>query len=101
MSASSRPYWVLSPMSAIGEERDYQDRKWGDESRHPWSEWAAILGAEVGEVCTEIKDLTWHPTGDKEQLSGLRSELIQVAAVCVAMVEQIDDIKDTDGGEGS
>lgn len=50
--------------------------------------WATILGEEYGEVCKEVfesehmKDLT--------AVSRLRKELIEVAAVAIACIEDID-----------
>lgn len=71
---------VLADVSA---ERGRQDEKWGgfERSVYPVSLWAAILGEEYGEVCEAMLE------GDVENL---REECIQVAAVAVSIVEQID-----------
>lgn len=68
------------------EERIRQDEKWGEQNHTP-IEWIPILGEEVGEVnkaCLE----TYFQDGD--DYSDYREELIQVAAVAVAMVECLD-----------
>jgi NTP pyrophosphatase (non-canonical NTP hydrolase) len=64
----------------IMDERDRQDTKWGVQN-HDAYKWLAILGEEVGEVNRAALD------GDKQNY---REELIQVAAVAMAMVESLD-----------
>jgi len=74
----------------ISEERDRQDAKFGIQNRLP-IEWMAILVEEVGEASTEA--LENHFKGvyrDPVALQSYRTELIQVAAVAVSMVECID-----------
>lgn len=67
-------------LDEISEERDHQLRKWGEQTHDPaW--WYVILGEEFGEAGREIFE---H--NDKR----LREELIQVAAVAVAWLEDID-----------
>ena len=67
-------------------ERDRQNDAWG-EQHYPWSEWLAVLGEEYGEVCQEVADLTFRRNDDPARL---RTELIQLAAVAVQIVEHID-----------
>jgi NTP pyrophosphatase (non-canonical NTP hydrolase) len=62
-------------------ERLRQLRKWGDQS-HTDDRWAVIEGEEFGEVCRAIFE------GDN--IEHLREELVQVAAVAVAWIEDID-----------
>lgn len=64
-------------------ERERQDEKWGPQD-HTLEGWYTILGEEVGEVAMAILE-EWH--------TNVREELVQVAAVCVAMIEDIDDKK--------
>nr|BDD44993.1 hypothetical protein 12 [Spirochaetaceae bacterium] len=68
-------------------ERRRQDEKWGADRTHHPLEWLAILGEEVGEVNQAA--LEAHFTGyDRTGSWGdYRKELIQVAAVAIAMVE--------------
>lgn len=75
--------------TAVINERAYQDRKWGGsphDRQHTLPEWLLILEEEVGEVALEVGNIYWH--GDEAQQ--LRIELIQVAAVCAAMIEVVD-----------
>tara|TARA_B100001741_G_C16194183_1_gene432873 strand:- start:284 stop:520 length:237 start_codon:yes stop_codon:yes gene_type:complete len=66
-------------ISLILKERFNQDEKWGEQN-HDIYKWLAILGEEVGEANKSALD------GDIDELV---SELIQVGAVAVAMIESI------------
>lgn len=70
-------------------ERIRQNDKWGEQNHHPM-EWLAILGEEVGEANKAA--LEAHFSGYKRtgNLEDYREELIQVAAVAVAMIESFD-----------
>jgi NTP pyrophosphatase (non-canonical NTP hydrolase) len=79
-------------LSAVSDERDRQDEKWGgvpgldrgdNDVKYP-----AVLGEEFGEVCQ-----AWLE-GD---LANLRTELVQVAAVAVAWVEELDNAYTIEG----
>jgi NTP pyrophosphatase (non-canonical NTP hydrolase) len=73
-------------LKEIDIERDRQNRKWGRQ-RHTDGNWLKILGEEFGEVCQAMQaDMGWGKTSDA---SNKRVELIQLAAVAVAMAEQI------------
>jgi hypothetical protein len=53
----------------------------------------AILTEEVGEASKEALEHHWagtHYPVDHERLDRLRTELVQVAAVAVAMIESLD-----------
>lgn len=67
-------------LGAVAAERRRQDAKWGPSAERP-APTLRVLVEEVGEVAKAQQDET-----DAE----LRAELIQVAAVAVAMVEAID-----------
>ena len=64
------------------EERQRQDEKWGAQ-RHGGNLWLTILVEEVGEVSRALLE----DSGP----SLLRHELVQVAAVCRAWVEHIEE----------
>ena len=66
-------------------ERQKQESKWGQQNHSPET-WLLILGEEVGEVNKAILE---HRFGNKP-ISEYREELIQVAAVAVAMIESFD-----------
>ena len=71
-------------------ERKHQDKKFGPARKLGQLKRNAILGEEVGEVARAILER------DKENL---REELVQVAACCVAWLEEID-AKAAAGNEG-
>jgi len=74
-------------IAEVVEERGKQDAKWGAQNHSP-AEWCLILGEEVGEVNRAA--LENHFKYDGANYANYREELIQVAAVAVAMVECID-----------
>ena len=81
----------MNPYSEIKQERKRQNAKFGIQHRS-LIEWCVILGEEVGEVnraAMEIhfKDEYKFYNGD---IKDFRKELIQVAAVCVQIIEDID-----------
>ncbi|EMJ94837.1 MazG-like family protein [Leptospira alstonii] len=69
-------------------EREKQDQKWGEQNHKPM-EWVAILGEEVGEVNKAALEAYFRYKG-KEDYSEYRKELVQVAAVALAMIECFD-----------
>ncbi len=76
----------------IKKERTTQDIKWGVQN-HSQIEWCAILGEEVGEV--QKAALETHFNYITNKTDDYRKELIQVAAVAVAMIECYDRQKHT------
>jgi NTP pyrophosphatase (non-canonical NTP hydrolase) len=80
-------------LAKVREERVAQVSKWGVQ-RHDFSVWMTILGEEFGEVCQSLLDARRFPDSSdthKAALLSVRDELIQVAAVAVAIVEHIDE----------
>ena len=68
-------------VSDIQWERIRQDKKWGPDRVLHYSEWSDILSEEVGEWCqARLGRASW---GD------IYDEIIQVAAVAVAIAEQM------------
>jgi hypothetical protein len=79
-------------LEAIRVERRYQDRKWGGSTHdreHSIAEWAFILSCEIGEAMIALRDAL--NGGDMREF---RAELVQVAAVCKAISDQIDGEQD-------
>ena len=75
-------------------ERIRQDKKFGANRRHHPAEWLMILGEEVGEVNQEGINYTFTFNDSKETarvLENMRSELIQVAAVAMAFIQDLDN----------
>ena len=64
----------------IDEERLVQDALWGEQN-HALPFWHCILSEEVGETARSIL---------AGNVQGVRHELVQVAAIAVAMIEYID-----------
>lgn len=69
----------------IKQERIRQDAKWGEQNHSP-NDWLMILGEEFGEVCKAALEAKFG----KGTLREYRNELIQVAAVSIAMIECFD-----------
>lgn len=72
----------------IKQERERQDEKWGQQNHLP-IEWCAILGEEVGEVNKAALESHWRYKAN-DFYQSYRKELIQTAAVCVAMIESLE-----------
>ncbi len=68
--------------NAILAERTRQIEKWGDDDHEP-DKFVRILGEEFGEICRAIEDDDWV---------NYREECVQVAAVCVRMIQSIDRV---------
>tara|TARA_Y100001968_G_C19182864_1_gene631320 strand:+ start:453 stop:689 length:237 start_codon:yes stop_codon:yes gene_type:complete len=67
-------------VALILSERNKQDIKWGEQN-HDIYKWLAILGEEVGEVNKAALENKYDEVFD---------ELIQIAAVSVAMIESLE-----------
>lgn len=72
-------------LASIVKERLRQDAKWGEQNHHPFT-WTAIAGEEFGEVCQAALKATYGGA----TWADYRKELVQAAAVLVAMVECLD-----------
>jgi NTP pyrophosphatase (non-canonical NTP hydrolase) len=74
-------------------ERRRQDDIWGQQN-HDLAIWIMILTEEVGEAAKEACDATFpkepDPWAGRRARIRYRQELIQVAAVAVAMIESLD-----------
>lgn len=69
----------------VYEERKKQVNKWGLQNHSP-ADYLMILGEEVGEVNRAALEAHFHGAN----LKPYRNELIQVAAVAIAMIECFD-----------
>jgi NTP pyrophosphatase (non-canonical NTP hydrolase) len=69
----------------VKEERQKQETKWGQQNHLP-QDWLMILGEEVGEANKAALEAKF---GDGK-INLYREELVQVAAVAVAMIESYD-----------
>jgi transcriptional regulator with XRE-family HTH domain len=77
--------WSGPALMDVVAERARQHSRWGVQD-HSWPEWMLILTEEVGEAAQAANEAHWQ-RGD---LTQMRDELIQVAAVAVQIVEAID-----------
>lgn len=79
-------------LNEVRTERFMQDGQWGEQNHDPFT-YLAILGEEVGEANQAALHLRFpseEGVGEPERRQHYREELIQVAAVAVAMVECLD-----------
>lgn len=67
-------------------ERDRQEHLWGEQN-HTIFPWLAILQEEVGEMCHEAMAIYFDKQNRQKEL---RTELVQVAAVALSMLECLD-----------
>jgi NTP pyrophosphatase (non-canonical NTP hydrolase) len=81
-------YYTNKVLDDVFDERGRQDKKWGLQDHHSIMTWLAILSEEVGEAAQAALHI--HFPGGRLTEDDLRLELIQVAAVAVAMVESLD-----------
>lgn len=81
---------IESVIKEIMRERVSQDAKWGEQNLDPFT-WLAILGEEVGEANKAALE-AWQTSHkfDVDKLKEYRAELLQVAAVAVAMIQCLD-----------
>lgn len=76
-------------LQEVKAERAQQDTKWGEQDHHP-IEWLAILGEEVGEANKAALEAHFAGYARTGKYEDYREELVQVAAVAVAMIESFD-----------
>lgn len=87
-------------LKEIKQERKRQNKKWGEQN-HNLVEWMAILTEEHGEAGKEALeyhfaaqelavDLPENKEAFLKKLKAYRTELIQVAAVAVSMIESVE-----------
>lgn len=76
----------------IRAERYRQDEKWGARTiaQRPIERGLTVLTEEVGEVAQALLDCGSEGAGKMDRAT-IRAELVQVAAVTVAMLEALDD----------
>lgn len=95
--SGQEPKWTV--FTDVLAERHRQDDKWGQQNHDPIT-WLAILGEEVGEASQHALTARFHQVsppgaGSAEEfrqhaLGRFRAEMVQVAAVALAIVECMD-----------
>jgi hypothetical protein len=76
-------------MQEVVRERHKQHTLFGLQ-RHNWIEWLGILTEESMEFTKEVVDNHWHP--DPQSFQRMTTELMQLVAVGVAMLEHMDEV---------
>lgn len=71
---------MTNPIADILRERAAQDKKWGVQN-HDFPKWMVILQEELGEMSKDFLD---------GNTKNFRTEMVQCAAVLVAMIESGD-----------
>jgi hypothetical protein len=84
MNAAKR-YEKVSAL--IFQERQRQDDKWGWPQNNSLPIWMTVLGEEYGETCQEVLQAIY----EGKSLDDFVTEMIQVAAVAVAALEDLDE----------
>ncbi|WP_147536081.1 MazG-like family protein [Bacillus marasmi] len=74
----------------VAAERLRQNAMWGKQ-RHPLGVWLAILGEEFGEVAQAMQGHMGLASFKESDADDLYGELIQLAAVAVAIAEQVKE----------
>lgn len=87
-------------MDDVWMERVRQNKKWGIQ-RHDLGVWLAILGEEYGEVCQAVQKHVGLISYKETDADNLYEELIHVAAVAVAIAEQVKEVKEMGLNENS
>lgn len=77
-------------LSDVYQERKNQDRKWGSQRHHPLF-WNVILGEERGEVERAIYEATMTQGDNSVEWDHYRTELVQLAAVTVHVIQSYDE----------
>jgi NTP pyrophosphatase (non-canonical NTP hydrolase) len=84
---------TIRVINGVIDERNRQNEIWGIQ-RHDHGKWLKILIEEVGEVAQAMqKDDGWGKDSDADDLY---TELIHVAAVSVAIAEQVLEEREKD-----
>jgi len=80
----------MDVMVDVDRERERQNQKWGVQ-RHNINVWLGILSEEFGEVAQAINRINFPNDAKETDADDLYKELIQVAAVAVAIAEQMKE----------
>lgn len=89
MSSELNQLTVTKVFDEVFDERIRQHKKWGEQNHKP-PEWLMILGEEVGETNKAALETFFSYREADRDYSEYRKELVQVAAVAVAMIESLD-----------
>ena len=91
MSANPAMNSLAQTMKDVLDERVRQVARWGDDVGKPDTDFFLVLTEEVGEVAREMLRIDPDATTeDLQHLEALYGEVVQVAAVSFAWLEEID-----------
>ena len=76
-------------LQLVRDERLRQDAKWGVQHQLDVCLWMTILGEEYGEACQAALDSRPHSRTGQQTIDDYCAELVQVAAVAVAALEDL------------
>ena len=79
---------VIDVFRAIIQERAFQDNKYGPvngSGGHPLAAWLLIIRSELNEAMDAVTHGGMQSTKGRDSV---RAEIVQIAAVCVAALEQ-------------
>ena len=74
-------------LEEVRQERIRQDARFGWPRKHSPEWWFVILGEEFGEVARDVCERAFE---EGRYRDNMREELIQVAAVAIAAIEDLD-----------
>jgi hypothetical protein len=81
-------------LADVVQERIRQERRFPDHTLAAAGmshvERLAVIAEEFGEVAHDVSDLTWPRPERQVAIAELRTELLQLAACCVAWIEDLD-----------
>lgn len=75
-------------ISQVSQEREYQRRRWTDEAdrRRTPAEWIAVLSIFLGKAAMETPLYQ-----AKLSTTSFKKRIVQIAAICMAILEAIDE----------
>lgn len=88
--------YIYEMMDKVFDERIRQNKKFGEQD-HYLTSWMTILGEEYGEACKAALDTFNFKTTEEYReklIPAYEEEIIQIIAVCFAILENIKHDKD-------
>ena len=82
-------------LDEILQERSYQEKRWGIEhdTKHTAQDWLVILTVWLGKAASNVHPYAFldkQPNPEQDR-KGYRKRLVQVAAICLAAIEALED----------
>ena len=82
---------MRTAINEIIHERNFQTARWGTDhdKAHSIQDWATILTVYLGKAASHVPPYT-DPKDPKKDIQAFRKRLVQLAAICVAAIEALD-----------